>query len=165
MRLSHVTWAAACAAVLCATPAPAQLAQLQLPRACLHLANESPDEAQRREEALESVRLIDRALQMRPPFTRGPFPTWQELAMSPAVMRLRSIPGRQGEVARTIRWGSDEPLPGWDIHFVAGQNGYAFSLTDSRDACKFTFYANDQGLIVGGLDVQGRGGLIPLETQ
>src|SRR6185503_20852915 len=100
MRLSHMTWAA-CAAMLCATPAPAQLSQL--PRACLHLANEAPDEAQRREEALESVRLIDRALQMRPPFTRGPFPTWQELAMSPAVMRLRSIPGRQGEVARTIR--------------------------------------------------------------
>jgi hypothetical protein len=158
-----MTWAA-CAALLCATTAaPAQLAQL--PRACLHLSNETAAEAERREEALESVRLIDRALQMRPPFTRGPFPSWQELAMSPAVMRLRAVAGRQGEVARAIRWGSEEPLPGWAIHYIAAQSGYAFSLTDSRDACKFTFYANDEGLIVGGLDVHGRSGLIPLDTQ
>jgi hypothetical protein len=165
MRLSQMTSAVgvAAAALLYATPAPAQLDQL--PRACLHLSNEAPAEAERREEALESVRLIDRALQMRPPFTRGPYPTWQELARSPAVMRLRAIPGRQGEMARTIRWGSDEPLPGWDIHYVTGQNGYGFSLTDSRDACKFTFYANDGGLIIGGIDVHGRGGLIPLDTQ
>jgi hypothetical protein len=163
MRLSQVT-AAACVAIVCATTAaPAQLAQL--PRTCLHLSNEAPAETERREEALESVRLIDRALQMRPPFSRGPFPSWQELAMSPAVMRLRAIPGRQGEIARAIRWGSEEPLPGWGIHYIAAPNGYAFSLTDSRDACKFTFYANDEGLIIGGLDVHGRSGLIPLDTQ
>jgi hypothetical protein len=123
-------------------------------------------DAERRDEMLLAVRLINRALMRVGPDRMRPYPTWQELANSPVVPTLRGMGGPMGDVARKMRWGAAQPLPGWDIHFVAAGDAYAFSLTDRRDACGPTFSSNDTGAIVEGQEVGGqRFGVVPLDTR
>jgi hypothetical protein len=158
MRLSLLSWLLP-AVVLGSGSAFAQTSQ-----ACLHRGLEAAEEVQRRDEALLAMRLIDQALLQRSPFSRAPYPTWEELAGSPAIPPLRGMGDQMGEVARKMRWGTDEPLPGWQIHYVAGRDGYAFSLTDVRDPCGFTYYANDTGAIAEGHQLRDsrRGRIVPI---
>jgi hypothetical protein len=118
---------------------------------------------QRREEALIAVRLIDRAL-MRVGGTRmAPYPSWEELANSPAIAVMRGSGGPLGEVARKMIWGADEPLPGWRIHYVTSGDAYALSLTDTLEGCGFTYHSNDTGVITEGLPITRRGpGIVPI---
>jgi hypothetical protein len=82
---------------------------------------------------------------------------------SPLLAQLRGMGGPLGELARRIRWGEAEPLPGWEIHYVSGATGFAFSLTDTRDPCRFTYSSNDTGVIVEGQPAESRrGGFTPL---
>ena len=65
--------------------------------------------------------------------------------------------GRRGDLVRKMDWGTEQPLPGWSIHYVAAQDGYAFSLSDTRDPCQLTFASNDGGVIVEGRPADRRG--------
>ena len=159
MRLSRVSWIVLGLA-LCAGPALAQARQ------CLHMGLESPAELRRREDALAAARLINMAMDRgaRLPTQQPVYQTWEELASSTAVATLRGMGGSLGDVARRMQWGSDEPLPGWEIHHVTREGAYAFSLTDTRDPCGFTYYSNDTGMIIEGHPIRtgGRGGIVPI---
>jgi len=74
--------------------------------------------------------------------------------------------GPRGDLARKIQWGAEQPLPGWQIHYVAAQDGYAFSLTDLRDPCSLTFASNDTGMLIQGrpADRSGPARVIPLDS-
>jgi hypothetical protein len=148
------------AVALWATPS---FAQSRLSR-CLHAENESEMQAQRRIEALDASDLIIKILDRQPRSQR--YPTWEALAKSPRVATLRGMAGKAGDLVRKIAWGADEPLPGWRIHYVAAQDGYAFSLTDIRDSCQFTLASNDTGLVIEGrpADRRGQVRVIPLDS-
>jgi hypothetical protein len=159
MGLSHVSWIVL-GVVLSATPALAQAQQ------CLHMGLENPAEVRRREDALTAARLINMAMERgaRLPTQQPTYQTWEELVSSRAVASLRGMGGPLGDIARQMQWGSDEPLPGWEIHHVTRERAYAFSLTDTRDPCGFTYYSNDTGTIVEGHPIRsgGRGGIVPI---
>lgn len=130
------------------SPQPGPLPPPPAAGECLHGPDETPAEAARRDEALQAMRVIyyvlERAVSARP---RGaPFPSWGSLASSPFVDRLKNTPGTAGEMARTIDWGADEPLPGWGIAYVANVE-VRFSLTDLRDPCAFTYSSTDPQVI------------------
>ncbi|HEY6362396.1 MAG TPA: hypothetical protein VIX63_14890 [Vicinamibacterales bacterium] len=159
MRLSRVSLILL-GTVLGGVPAFAQ------PRpVCLHTGLEIPAERQRREEALAAMRLINSAItgQERLPNQRLFYPTWEELGRSP-ITALPGLGGPTGELARKIRWGTPEPLPGWRIHHVRDEHGYAFTLTDMRDACGFAYHSDETGVIVEGYPVGGprRSGIVPI---
>ena len=158
MRLS-VSWMVF-GLVLCAGPAVAQT------RPCLHMGLESPSEVRRREDALAAARLINAAIgrTARLPNQQPDYPTWEELGSSTSVATLRGMGGPMGELARKIQWGTGEPLPRWEIHHVTGDGAYAFSLTDTRDPCRFTYYSNETGMIIEGhaLRDSGPGGIVPI---
>ena len=158
MRLSRVSWMVLGLA-LCAGPALAQARQ------CLHMGLENPAEVRRREDALTAARLINLAMDRgaRLPNQQPAYQTWEELASSPTVESLRGMGGPSGDVARRMQWGSDEPLPGWEIHHVVRDGAYAFSLTDTRDPCGFTYFSNNTGTVVEGYPARGgRAGLMPI---
>jgi hypothetical protein len=143
--------------------APALAQTIQLSR-CLHGPSETQVQAQRRNEAQDAADLINRALDRRP---RGSaYPTWEALAESQAVSALRGFAGPRGDLARKMQWGSDQPLPGWRIHYVAAQDGYAFSLTDMRDPCQLTLASNDTEVVIQGLPADRRGHprVVPLDS-
>jgi hypothetical protein len=158
MRLSHVTWMVL-GVTLYAGPALAQARQ------CLHAGLENPAEVRRREDALTAARLITMALERgaRLPNQQPVYQTWEELTSSPTVASLRGMGGPLGDVARRMQWGTEEPLPGWQIHHVTGEGAYAFSLTDTRDPCGFTYYSNEAGTILEGYPVRGgRARIMPI---
>jgi hypothetical protein len=131
---------------------------------CLHGASESVVQAQRREEARDAAHLINRVLR-RNPTSRAPYPSWEDLANSPVLDSYRSMGGRLGDLARKIEWGTDDPLPGWRIHYVSEKDEYAFSLTDIRDPCRFTYSSNDTGTVIEGSPVGPNNfGIVPLDS-
>ncbi len=160
MRLSGIVLVVA-AIGMWVSPAPAQTVQ---PSRCLHGQNETPVQAQRRNEALDAADLINRVIDRRP--RESAYPSWGELAKLPAVITLLGIAGTRGDLARKMEWGKDQPLPGWRIHYVAAQDGYAFWLTDMRDPCQLTFASNDSALVIEGrpADYRGRVRTIPLDS-
>ena len=120
-------------------------------RRCLHDANETEAERQRREEALAAMRMIDYVLTR--PTTRPPVPRWENLAKSPAVASLRGMTGPVGDLARRIAWGEPEPLPGWGISFIPFMGvppDVRFALTDLRDPCAFTYSSQDPNVLPRG---------------
>jgi hypothetical protein len=137
--------------------------QSRAPR-CLHGENETDVQTQRRVEALDAADMINRVLERRPRDT--PYPSWDALGMSPMVNSYRGMAGKRGDIVRKIEWGADQPLPGWRIHYVAEQDGYAFSLTDLRDPCSLTFASNDTGMVIEGrpADRSGQVRVIPLDS-
>lgn len=137
----------------------------QARQGCLHGTMESRLEEQRRIEALTAMRMINTALARTPPSVR-PYPTWEELTNSPIVGTLRGTGGPMGDLARKMQWGSTEPLPGWQIHYLAGRDAYAFSLRDVRDPCGFGYASDESGVIVQTYPISGRGvRIVPLETR
>lgn len=143
----------------CAAPALAQPGAI-----CLHVGIESPAERQRRTDALVAMRVINSAMTgvVRIPNQGLAYPTWEELGGKP-ITAMPGLGGLMGEFARKIRWGTSEPLPGWRIHHVRSDNGYAFSLTDMRDPCGFTYSSDETHVIVEGYPVgRGRSGIMPI---
>jgi hypothetical protein len=139
------------------------MAQTRGPR-CLHGDDETDVQGQRRVEALNAADLINRLIDRRP--RKSEYPTWEELGKSPMVASYRGMAGPRGDLVRKIQWGADQPLPGWQIHYVAAQDGYAFSLTDLRDPCSLTFASNDTGMLIQGrpADRHGPARVIPLDS-
>ena len=109
---------------------------------CLHGLNETPAEAQRRIEALNVMRLIYALLDKVPASMLG-YPSWEALSRSKAVADLKNAPGPAGELAKTIQWGSSEPLPGWSLAYETGLTSVGFALTDATDPCGFTYSSRD----------------------
>jgi hypothetical protein len=147
------------AVVLWSIPSAAQLA----PR-CLHGESETRVQQQRREDAVDGADLINQILARNR--RDEAYPTWDALAKSPQVAAYRGRSGRFGDLARRIEWGTDQPLPGWSVHYVAGEDAYALSLTDTRDPCQLTVATNDTGLVIEGRPAALRGQMrvIPLDS-
>jgi len=129
---------------------------------------------ERRTESLRAVRMFNSAavaergsplLPRLPRRPQPPYPAWSDLATSGMVGTWRTDGGPTGDLARKIRWGDDEPLPGWQIHWIANADGYAFTLTDMRDRCGFSYSSDERGVIVQGISLQPRYSVIPAETQ
>ena len=124
----------------------------------------------RRDEALRAVRLImaavpgERGPRLPNPRSR-PFPhSWEALGNSPVIGTWKTDGGPMGELARKIRWGSEEPLPGWRMHWVSTDDAYAFSLTDVRDTCRFSYSVDEREMITHGVSVEPPFGIVPVET-
>jgi hypothetical protein len=130
--------------------------------------------SERRTEALRAVRMFNSAavaergsplLPRLPRRPQPPYPAWSDLATSGMVGMWRTDGGPTGDLARKIRWGDDEPLAGWQIHWIANADGYAFTLTDVRDRCGFSYSSDERGVILQGVNLQPRYSVIPAETQ
>ena len=128
--------------------------------------------SQRRTEALRAVRMFNTAasaegrspLVPRPRTPEPPYPEWSDLGTSGSVAMWRADGGPTGDLARKIRGGDIEPLPGWEMHWVASADGYAFTLTDVRDRCGFSYSSDERGVILQGVTLQPRFSVLPAET-
>jgi hypothetical protein len=147
-----------CALVLVVSMSVA--ASAQTPQAgCLNDV-ETQAERVRRQEALQATRLINTvAAQAR---VLGRYLSWSALAGSSVVATMRTDGGTMGQLARKIAWGTPEPLPGWNMHFVADADAYAFRMRDVRDSCAFAYLSDESGLIWQGPAMGARAGLLPI---
>ena len=101
----------------------------QQPKACLHGADESAANRERRVQAVGLVRAISNAEAQMFPMAR---------AYAPFAF-LSGLP----------------PTPdGFTVTLSADLDGYAFLVTDSTDPCRYTMFTNQNGLIYVGAPLQ-----------
>lgn len=126
--------------------------QVQIPvEPCLHSrSGESVAEAERRTDALAVMRMIDWAFKAQglPPGDMA----WRTLLKdTQAVRKLETEPGRVGQLAARVAWGAEEPLPGWRLTWgKPTPMQVVYSLTDTRDPCRFVYRSSDPGVLTGG---------------
>lgn len=124
MRRINWTILSGCGAVILGAlwlPPSTRAAAPQEPAACLHGANESPEQLARRREAMGFTRHVNTVQRN----SRG------YLSKSELPLKL-SVP------------------EGFDFHLVADTKGYSFSVIDKTDPCRFGFFSNEAGVIFKG---------------
>jgi hypothetical protein len=127
---------------------------------CLHDRSESAAEKARREEAMAAMRMIDYVIEQSISVRVPRAMDWDELARSPHVGTLRLRKDAVGDLARKIAWGLDEPLPGWQISWLAAPRP-AYTLTDTHDACAFKLSSDDPTVVPNtGRELR----IVPLDT-
>lgn len=113
---------------------------------CLHGANETTFQAQRRAAAVAAARAINTAqAQLR---ARGSYYSHAELATAPEVADLlRTLyPNSETISSLSLAPGTDL-LPGWTLRLDATADGYWFMIRDTADPCGFGYVSNDAGVI------------------
>jgi hypothetical protein len=92
---------------------------------CVHGENETPAQAARRQQAVRLSRQINTAQAQG---FRSAARSYRPLEQLPGV----TIP------------------EGFEVKLAADANGYAFSVIDQTDPCKFGYFSNEAGLIYTG---------------
>ena len=117
------------------------LAQERLPRACLHSDLESNADRTRRMQAIDYVTKVNIA----------------ESARLPALPRTyRPLP----------ELGNIPPVPaGFAVQFHNDDRSYTVSLKDTRDACHYAVFSDQDRLVYEGVPRSDPGGIVPLGTR
>ena len=110
---------------------------------CLHDANETPDQAARRKEALGATRAVNNIQANQPGSASRQYFTHDQLGTSPFVQKSAANP----QVAVMNFAPGAEILPGWKLTLDVTRDGYWFMIKDVSDPCGFTWISNQIGLI------------------
>jgi hypothetical protein len=110
---------------------------------CLHGADEAPEQAARRREAITAARTVHNIQA-----NRGSGPRYfrhDELAAAPYAQTMKT------STSETILRISLDPLgdilPGWKLTLDVSREGYWFMIKDRTDPCGFAFVSTQEGLI------------------
>jgi hypothetical protein len=121
---------------LAAAPAFAQ-------KPCLHDANETPEQAQRRQQALGAARMVNTMQANQPGAPTKVFFTHDQLETAPYLAAART----KGTVQPMNFKPGAEILPGWKLTLDTTREGYWFIIKDTTDPCGFSWISNQDGLI------------------
>jgi hypothetical protein len=109
---------------------------------CLHQQNETAEDRIRREQAFQFARRLNAAQHMMLPSPQG-----QRYRHPDALRNLPPVP------------------PGFQLQFHTDGRTYTFSLKDTRDACRFAVFSDQDGFVYAATPQQPSATIIPLETQ
>ena len=109
---------------------------------CLHGANETPEQAARRADAVNAARTINNIEANQ---KTGSYFRHEDLGTAPWAVQMRQS---ASEFAKRISLlpGTDI-LPGWTLMLDVGFNSYWFMIKDKTDPCGFAYVSNQTGLI------------------
>jgi hypothetical protein len=126
-------------AFLLATPGAAYAQQ------CLHGQGETPEQGERRREALTAARTINNIEANQPGARAGLYLRRDDLDSSPFAEQMRRSPN---EFAKRLSLApGKEILPGWELMLDVGDKSYWFMIRDKTDPCSFAYVSNHLGLI------------------
>lgn len=130
--------------VMLAVAASPTFAQGNLQRKCLHDAPESAADRARREQAIDYARKVNAA----------------ETAQS---IGPRLLPPRYRPLDELVNLPA--PPAGFAIEFHNDDRGYVLSLKDTRDACRYAVFTDQDKLIYEAVPRTDTGGIVPLGTR
>jgi hypothetical protein len=110
---------------------------------CLHDANESPEQAQRRQQALGAARMVNTIQANQPGASSKVFFTHDQLETAPYLASAKT----RGTLQPMNFKPGAEILPGWKLTLDTTRDGYWFMIKDTADPCGFTWISNQDGLI------------------
>ena len=128
--------AAVLATGLIAAPAFAQ-------KPCLHDANETPEQTQRRQQALGAARMVNTMQANQPGAPTKVYFTHDQLETAPYLTAAKA----KGTVQPMNFKPGAEILAGWKLTLDTTRDGYWFMIKDTTDPCGFTWISNQDGLI------------------
>ena len=111
--------------------------------ACLHDANETPEQSARRQQALGAARMVNTMQANQPGAPTKVFFTHEQLETAPYLKSLSST----GTVPTMNFKPGAEIVPGWKLTLDTTRDGYWFMIKDTIDPCGFTWISNQDGLI------------------
>ena len=112
-------------------------------QSCLHDANETPDQAVRRKEALGAARTVNNIEANQPGSASRQYFAHEQLASAPFVQKNAA----NAQIAVMNFAPGAEILPGWKLTLDVTRDGYWFMIKDVSDPCGFTWISNQVGLI------------------
>jgi hypothetical protein len=116
-----------------------------LAQQCLHGANEIPDQAARRREALTAARTVNNIQANQPGAVNRSYFRHVDLGGTAFAAKMRES---TSETVRRILLGpADEILPKWKLTLDVTQDGYWFMIKDLSDPCGFAYISNQAGVI------------------
>jgi len=130
--------------VMLAVAASPTFAQGNLQRKCLHDAPESAADRARREQAIDYARKVNAA----------------ETAQS---IGPRLLPPRYRPLDELVNLPASPA--GFAIEFHNDDRGYVLSLKDTRDACRYAVFTDQDKLIYEAVPRTDTGGIVPLGTR
>jgi hypothetical protein len=115
----------------------------QQQQACLHDANETPEQAARRKQALGAARMVNTIQANQPGAPTKVYVTHDQLESAPYLASAKT----RGTLQPMNFKPGAEVLPGWKLTLDTTQDGYWFMIKDTTDPCGFTWISNQDGLI------------------
>jgi hypothetical protein len=113
---------------------------------CLHGWSETADEAARRDKAIKVAQAINSAQVVAVPQPRIQRPT------APKYRRPEELP-------------NIPPLPrGFELQFNTDGESYNFAIKDTRDACHFAIFSDQDKLVYAGTPITGAR-IVPITSQ
>lgn len=112
-------------------------------KTCLHDANETPEQAQRRTQALGAARMVNTMQANQPGAPTRVYFTHDQLETAPYLAAART----RGTLQPMNFTPGAEILPGWKLTLDTTREGYWFMIKDTTDPCGFTWISNQDGLI------------------
>ena len=109
---------------------------------CLHGANETPEQAGRRTDALNAARTINNIQANQ---KTGSYFRHEDLVTAPWAVQMRQ--SASGLAKRISLLPGTDILPGWTLMLDVGFNSYWFMIKDKTDPCGFAYVSNQTGLI------------------
>lgn len=114
-----------------------------LAQQCLHDASETPEQAQRRQQALGAARMVNTIQANQPGAATKVYFTHDQLETAPYLASART----KGTLQPMNFKPGAEILPGWKLTLDTTRDGYWFMIKDTTDPCGFTWISNQNGLI------------------
>jgi hypothetical protein len=137
-------------ALVCAALIVAQQQQgkAPLPRSPMARLQSVETASESRQTGVNVVRLINTA-EVYYKQAHGSYATWDELFSSGEISK-REKPGTKFQGLKLS--AGPEVTPGWILNLVtaASGEGYELSLRNSPDACGFSFFSDERGIIYQG---------------
>jgi hypothetical protein len=125
-------------------------ARTQQQESCLHGANETPQESQRRVMALFAVRIINTAELMQHSKS-GKYVSLAELGNSPAMERFTKMQGAWSETYKMMTFAPDKDIvPGFEARLTTDGKSYSIIVIDITDPCNYSFFSDEKGVIYTG---------------
>jgi hypothetical protein len=114
-----------------------------LAQQCLHDASETPEQVQRRQQALGAARMVNTIQANQPGAATKVYFTHDQLETAPYLASART----KGTLQPMNFKPGAEILPGWKLTLDTTRDGYWFMIKDTTDPCGFTWISNQNGLI------------------
>jgi hypothetical protein len=113
-------------------------AQSQAGQACLHGPDATPEQQQRRSQAIGAARAVNTAQVNQPGARERRFLSQEQFA---------ALPQRGGTAGSYDFTPGNEVLPGWRLTLATTESGYWFIIKDTTDPCHFALVSNEEGII------------------
>lgn len=104
---------------------------------CLHGPDATPEQQQRRSQAIGAARYVNTAQSNQPGRRDRAYLTHEALA---------ALPPRGSGPTLDLTPGN-EILPGWQLALNPTEGGYWFMIKDTTDPCHFALISNQEGII------------------